>query len=98
MTEEGLSHGCGGGFPALAMTPSLVPSPGSASAAAAARPSAAELRIQRNAVFSREQARQRALYPRVEKIEVSMRGPGFDGTLLVMNRGMSTPLSCARRE
>ncbi|TKS66349.1 39S ribosomal protein L39, mitochondrial [Collichthys lucidus] len=68
----------------------------SAAAAAAARPSAAEVRSQRNAVFSREQARQRALYPRIEKIEVSMQGPGLDGTLLVMNRGMSTPLSCAR--
>ncbi|XP_077472661.1 large ribosomal subunit protein mL39 [Stigmatopora argus] len=50
----------------------------------------------RNAVFSRELARQRALYPRVEKIEVSMQGPGLDGTLLVMNKGMSTPHSCAR--
>ncbi|XP_037617977.1 39S ribosomal protein L39, mitochondrial [Sebastes umbrosus] len=65
-----------------------------ASAAAAAR--APAVRSQRNAVFSREQARQRALYPRIEKIEVSMQGPGLDGTLLVMNRGMSTPLSCAR--
>lgn len=27
-----------------------------------------------------------------------MQGPGLDGTLLIMNRGMSTPLSCARRE
>ncbi|XP_061659409.1 LOW QUALITY PROTEIN: 39S ribosomal protein L39, mitochondrial [Syngnathoides biaculeatus] len=51
---------------------------------------------QRNAVFSREQARQRALYPRVEKIEVSMQGPGLDGTLLIMNRGMSTPHNCAK--
>ncbi|KAK2856843.1 hypothetical protein Q5P01_005578 [Channa striata] len=67
-----------------------------ASAAAAVHPSAAELRSQRSAIFSRELARQRALYPRVEKIEVSMQGPGLDGTLLVMNRGMSTPLSCAR--
>uniref|UniRef100_A0A3Q2PYQ5 Large ribosomal subunit protein mL39 n=1 Tax=Fundulus heteroclitus TaxID=8078 RepID=A0A3Q2PYQ5_FUNHE len=67
-----------------------------ASAAAALRPSPAEVRGQRNAVFSREQARQRALYPRVEKIEVTVRGPGLDGTLLIMNRGMSTPLSCAR--
>ncbi|XP_037829844.1 39S ribosomal protein L39, mitochondrial isoform X2 [Kryptolebias marmoratus] len=25
-----------------------------------------------------------------------MQGPGLDGTLLIMNRGMSTPLSCAR--
>uniref|UniRef100_A0A3Q0T1M7 Large ribosomal subunit protein mL39 n=1 Tax=Amphilophus citrinellus TaxID=61819 RepID=A0A3Q0T1M7_AMPCI len=67
-----------------------------ASTAAAQRPSLAEVRGQRNAVFSREQARQRALYPRIEKIEVSLQGPGLDGTLLVMNRGMSTPLSCAR--
>lgn len=67
-----------------------------ASAAAAQRPSLAEVRSQRNAVFSREQARQRALYPRIEKIEVSMQGPGLDGALLVMNKGMSTPLSCAR--
>ncbi|XP_054649698.1 39S ribosomal protein L39, mitochondrial isoform X2 [Dunckerocampus dactyliophorus] len=66
------------------------------STAAAARLSTAEALSHRNAVFSREQARQRGLYPRVEKIEVSMQGPGLDGTLLIMNRGMSTPLSCAR--
>ncbi|XP_034006883.1 LOW QUALITY PROTEIN: 39S ribosomal protein L39, mitochondrial [Trematomus bernacchii] len=66
------------------------------SAAAALRASPADIRSQRNAVFSREQARQRALYPRIEKIEVSMQCPGLEGTLLVMNRGMSTPLSCAR--
>ncbi|CAN9498413.1 unnamed protein product [Ophioblennius macclurei] len=68
----------------------------SSTAAAALRPSIAEIRGQRNAVFSREQERQRALFPRVEKIEVSMQGPNLEGTLLVMNRGMSTPLSCAR--
>ncbi|KAM3857157.1 large ribosomal subunit protein mL39 [Diretmus argenteus] len=67
-----------------------------ASAAAAVRPAAAEVHAQRNAIFSREQARQRALYPRIEKIEVTMHGPGLEGTLLVMNKGMSTPLSCAR--
>uniref|UniRef100_A0A3B4A906 Large ribosomal subunit protein mL39 n=1 Tax=Periophthalmus magnuspinnatus TaxID=409849 RepID=A0A3B4A906_9GOBI len=67
-----------------------------ASAAAAVRPSAAEVRSHRNAVFLREQSRQRALFPRIEKIEVSMQGPGLEGTLLVMNKGMSTPLSCAR--
>uniref|UniRef100_A0A3P9I0Q7 Large ribosomal subunit protein mL39 n=1 Tax=Oryzias latipes TaxID=8090 RepID=A0A3P9I0Q7_ORYLA len=65
-------------------------------AAAALRPTPAEVWQQRSAVFSREQARQRALYPRVEKIEVSMEGPGLDGSLFVMNRGTSTPLSCAR--
>lgn len=67
-----------------------------ASAAAAVRPPLAAVRSQRSSVFSREQARQRALYPRIEKIEVSIEGPGLDGTLLIMNKGMSTPLSCAR--
>ncbi|XP_028998696.1 39S ribosomal protein L39, mitochondrial isoform X2 [Betta splendens] len=66
------------------------------SAAVAVRPPTAEVRSHRNAVFSREQARQRALYPRVEKIEVAMQGPGLEGTLLIMNKGMSTPLSCAQ--
>lgn len=79
------------------MTSCFLPS-GFASAAAAMRPTTAQMRSQRNDVFSREQARQRSLYPRVEKIEVSMQGPGLDGTLLIMNKGMSTPLSCARRE
>jgi len=67
-----------------------------ASSAAALRPSTVEARAHRNAVFSREQARQRALYPRVEKIEVSLQGPGLQGTMMLMNKGMSTPLSCAR--
>ncbi|KAM9327486.1 large ribosomal subunit protein mL39 [Pholidichthys leucotaenia] len=67
-----------------------------ASTVTALRPPLAEVRSQRNAIFSREQARQRALYPRIEKIEVSLHGPGLEGTLLVMNKGMSTPLSCAR--
>lgn len=73
-------------------------STGFASAAAAVRPPPADVCKHRNAIFSTEQARQRALYPRIEKIEVSMQGPGLDGTLLIMNKGMSTPLSCARRE
>ncbi|KAL2087818.1 hypothetical protein ACEWY4_016646 [Coilia grayii] len=66
------------------------------SAATSARLSSAELRSRRDSLFSQEQARQRALYPRVEKIEVQMQGPGLQGTLLVMNKGMSTPHSCAR--
>lgn len=62
------------------------------------RLSAADVRGQRSAVFSREQARQRSLYPRTEKIEVTLQIPGLQGTLLVMNKGVSTPHSCARRE
>lgn len=27
-----------------------------------------------------------------------MQGPGLDGTLLIMNKGISTPLNCARRK
>lgn len=69
---------------------------GFASSAAAVRPSLSEARRHRNAVFSREQARQRALYPRLEKIEVTLQGPRLDGTLLLINKGISTPLSCAR--
>uniref|UniRef100_A0A8C7PI50 Mitochondrial ribosomal protein L39 n=1 Tax=Oncorhynchus mykiss TaxID=8022 RepID=A0A8C7PI50_ONCMY len=67
-----------------------------ASSAASVRLSAAEERGRRSAVFSREQARQRSLYPRTEKIEVTLQIPGLQGTLLVMNKGLSTPHSCAR--
>ncbi|KAL1022360.1 hypothetical protein UPYG_G00025670 [Umbra pygmaea] len=67
-----------------------------ASSAAVVRPSPAEVRCHRSAVFTREQARQRALYPRTEKIEVALQGAGLQGTLLIMNKGVSTPHSCAR--
>ncbi|XP_028810585.1 large ribosomal subunit protein mL39 [Denticeps clupeoides] len=67
-----------------------------ASVAAASRPSSAELMAFRSALFSKERARQQSLYPRTEKIEVGMEGPGLQGTLLIMNRGVSTPHSCAR--
>lgn len=71
---------------------------GLVSSAAAARLSSAELRSQRSSLFSKEQARQRALYPRTEKIEVTLQGPGLQGSLLVMNKGVSTPHSCTHRE
>uniref|UniRef100_A0A6Q2XJ26 Large ribosomal subunit protein mL39 n=1 Tax=Esox lucius TaxID=8010 RepID=A0A6Q2XJ26_ESOLU len=67
-----------------------------ASSPAVVRPSSGGVHGQRSAVFSREQARQRALYPRTEKIEVVLHGPGLHGTLLIMNKGVSTPHSCAR--
>lgn len=71
---------------------------GLVSSVAAERLPASELRSWRSTLFSKEQARQRSLYPRIEKIEVTMDAPGQQGTLLVMNKGMSTPYSCARRE
>lgn len=64
--------------------------------AAAERVSAAEVRSWRSTLFSKEQERQRSLYPRIEKIEVTMQGTGVQGTLLVMNKGLSTPYSCSR--
>ncbi|XP_026109766.1 large ribosomal subunit protein mL39 isoform X1 [Carassius auratus] len=67
-----------------------------ASSAAAACLPPAELRSHRSALFSKELARQRSLYPRTEKIDVMLQGPGLQGTLLVMNRGLSTPYSCTR--
>ncbi|XP_036413661.1 LOW QUALITY PROTEIN: 39S ribosomal protein L39, mitochondrial [Colossoma macropomum] len=67
-----------------------------ASSAAAERISAAEVRSWRSSLFSKERDRQRSLYPRIEKIEVTVQGPGLQGTLLVMNKGLSTPHSCAR--
>ncbi|KAJ8253220.1 hypothetical protein GJAV_G00210420 [Gymnothorax javanicus] len=66
------------------------------SSAAETKIPTAELRKLQSAVFSREQARQRALITRTEKIEVTMQGPGLQGSLLVMNKGVSTPYSCAR--
>ncbi|XP_066517225.1 39S ribosomal protein L39, mitochondrial isoform X2 [Hoplias malabaricus] len=69
---------------------------GLVSSAAAKQVSAAEVRSWRNALFTKEQERQRSLYPRIEKIEVTMQGPGLQGTLLIMNKGLSTPYSCAK--
>ncbi|KAA0722637.1 39S ribosomal protein L39, mitochondrial [Triplophysa tibetana] len=66
------------------------------SSAAAARLSSAEVRSQCSSLFSQEQTRQRALYPRTEKIEVTLQGPGLQGSLLIMNKGVSTPHSCTR--
>ncbi|KAI7811544.1 39S ribosomal protein L39, mitochondrial [Triplophysa rosa] len=66
------------------------------SSAAAARLSSAEVRSQRSSLFFKEQTRQRALYPRTEKIEVTLQGPGLQGSLLIMNKGVSTPHSCTR--
>ncbi|XP_023691176.1 large ribosomal subunit protein mL39 [Paramormyrops kingsleyae] len=65
-------------------------------ATAAARPSATELRALRSALFAKEQARQRALITRTEKMEVTLQVPGQQGTLLIMNKGISTPHCCAR--
>uniref|UniRef100_A0A673Y779 Mitochondrial ribosomal protein L39 n=1 Tax=Salmo trutta TaxID=8032 RepID=A0A673Y779_SALTR len=60
-----------------------------ASSAASVRPSAAEVRDQRSALFSLEQARQRALYPRTEKIEVTLQKAGLQSTLLGSTCGFS---------
>ncbi|XP_041114843.1 39S ribosomal protein L39, mitochondrial [Polyodon spathula] len=67
-----------------------------ASSASASRLSSVELRQLRNDLFMREKARQQSLTPRIEKIEVKLVGKKHPGTLFVMNKGLSTPYSCAR--
>ncbi|KAL4636304.1 39S ribosomal protein L39, mitochondrial [Arapaima gigas] len=66
------------------------------SSTASTRPSTTQLHDLRNALFSKEKARQRALITRTEKIEVTLEVPGEQGSLLFMNKGVSTPHCCAR--
>ncbi|MBN3293250.1 RM39 protein, partial [Polypterus senegalus] len=47
-------------------------------------------------MFSREKARQQSLIPRIEKIEVQLVGDADPGTMFIMNKGLSTPYSCAK--
>lgn len=56
-----------------------------------------EVRKKRNELFTQEKERQAALITRVEKIEVKCLGP-MEQCTLMMNKGLSTPLDCARRE
>ncbi|CAG0905243.1 unnamed protein product [Darwinula stevensoni] len=49
----------------------------------------------RNAMFNKEQERQRSLIARLEKIEVQYEGAPKNATL-IMNKGLSTPFDCAR--
>ncbi|XP_038622047.1 39S ribosomal protein L39, mitochondrial [Tachyglossus aculeatus] len=46
-------------------------------------------------LFEREKERQRALHPRVEKIEVRHLGALQPGATFVLNKHLSTPLTCA---
>lgn len=54
-----------------------------------------EVRKKRNELFTQEKERQAALITRVEKIEVKCLGP-MEQCTLMMNKGLSTPLDCAR--
>lgn len=54
-----------------------------------------ELRKCRNELFDNEKKRQIALVSRIEKIEVEVKGPPEDVTLL-MNKNLSTPYNCAQ--
>ncbi|MGH0136308.1 UNVERIFIED_CONTAM: hypothetical protein FKN15_021714 [Acipenser sinensis] len=67
-----------------------------ASSSSASHLSSVELQRLRNDLFTREKARQQSLTPRIEKIEVKLVGKAHPGTLFVMNKGLSTPYSCAR--
>ncbi|XP_054829960.1 39S ribosomal protein L39, mitochondrial isoform X2 [Eublepharis macularius] len=59
------------------------------------RLSTAEIAQMRNELFSKEKERQLSLYPRIEKIEVKYVGTSHPGTLFIMNKGLSTPYTCA---
>ncbi|XP_039599328.1 39S ribosomal protein L39, mitochondrial isoform X1 [Polypterus senegalus] len=59
-------------------------------------PSTPEIQKLRNEMFSREKARQQSLIPRIEKIEVQLVGDADPGTMFIMNKGLSTPYSCAK--
>lgn len=52
----------------------------------------------RNELFTKEKERQLSLYPRIEKIEVKYVGKSHPGTLFIMNKGLSTPYTCAMRK
>uniref|UniRef100_A0A8C5SWV6 Large ribosomal subunit protein mL39 n=1 Tax=Laticauda laticaudata TaxID=8630 RepID=A0A8C5SWV6_LATLA len=57
--------------------------------------STAEIAQRRNDLFTKEKERQLSLNPRIEKIEVKHVGKSHPGTLFIMNKGLSTPYSCA---
>lgn len=60
--------------------------------------STAEIAQMRNELFTKEKERQLSLYPRIEKIEVKYVGKSHPGTLFIMNKGLSTPYTCAMRK
>ncbi|XP_038657320.1 39S ribosomal protein L39, mitochondrial isoform X1 [Scyliorhinus canicula] len=51
--------------------------------------------LRRSELFDQEKVRQRALVPRIEKIEVKHVGAPDTGTVFIMNKGLSTPFNCA---
>ncbi|XP_015675050.1 39S ribosomal protein L39, mitochondrial [Protobothrops mucrosquamatus] len=77
---RGLWRGCSKRFISIASTPQL---------------STAEIAQRRNDLFTKEKERQLSLNPRIEKIEVKHVGKSHPGTLFIMNKGLSTPYSCA---
>ncbi|XP_050415778.1 39S ribosomal protein L39, mitochondrial [Patella vulgata] len=54
----------------------------------------AEVRRKRNEIFETEKKRQLGLITRMEKIQVDVKGPPEDCTL-IMNKGISTPFNCS---
>ncbi|XP_062982809.1 large ribosomal subunit protein mL39 [Elgaria multicarinata webbii] len=66
-----------------------------ASTAPAPQLSTAEIAQMRNELFTKEKERQLSLYPRIEKIEVKYVGKSHPGALFIMNKGLSTPYTCA---
>ncbi|XP_069492492.1 large ribosomal subunit protein mL39 [Ambystoma mexicanum] len=61
----------------------------------APRISNAEIAQMRNELFIKEKERQLSLSPRIEKIEVKHVGKSDQGSVFIMNKGLSTPYNCA---
>ncbi|XP_044298296.1 39S ribosomal protein L39, mitochondrial isoform X2 [Varanus komodoensis] len=57
--------------------------------------STAQIAQLRNDLFAKEKERQLSLFPRIEKIEVKYVGKSHPGAVFIMNKGLSTPYSCA---
>ncbi|KAL8190627.1 UNVERIFIED_CONTAM: 54S ribosomal protein L39, mitochondrial [Gekko kuhli] len=57
--------------------------------------STAEIARMRNKLFAKEKERQLSLYPRIEKIEIKYVGKSHPGAIFIMNKGLSTPYTCA---
>nr|SVE75901.1 EOG090X0A3R [Daphnia hispanica] len=55
-----------------------------------------EIRGRRLSIFDKEHKRQQGLIPRLEKIEVAYEGLNNETTMLIMNKGVSTPYNCAQ--
>ncbi|KAM9320367.1 large ribosomal subunit protein mL39 [Gastrophryne carolinensis] len=95
MAEKILTKVCKYGVPETLSSGNGSRFTGFYSVATATKLTPAELSRRRCELFHKEKERQLALYPRIEKIEVTHVGKTEPGAVFVMNKGLSTPYNCA---